>query len=96
MNKRDYVVLGDRFFDTSVEFVVDGRKCFGAWGRLVIHYVPDDDSGYIDGFQANNPNYSWGFQMDGRYIERKIHHLDSCDEPGLVCKKTKIGESKNG
>ena len=67
--KKIHSVLGEQKFDTSVTFQdSEGKRSYGAWGRPVVFGTE------IIGLQADDPEYSWGYQMDGSYIEPSVHY----------------------
>lgn len=66
------VWLGQRVFDTTVTFQDgEGNLSYGAWGHPVKKYRGAGVS--VVGLQADDPEYSWGEQLDGSYIEHKVH-----------------------
>lgn len=54
-------------FDKTVIFECDGTRSYGAWGFMIYN------EGDLVGLEGDDPEYSWGHQMDGSYIEPKIH-----------------------
>jgi hypothetical protein len=69
------IVLGQEIFDTSVTFQnSEGKICsYGARGLPVLKIRGVNGRPELIGLQANNPEYSWGVQIDGSYIDVKVH-----------------------
>jgi hypothetical protein len=65
----DFEIEDEMTFDKGVTFVdCDGNASYGAWGYNVV----DSETGEVVGFQGDDPETSWGFQLDGEFLPKEI------------------------
>lgn len=64
--------IKESYFSTEVAFIdSQGRVSYGTWGKaLILNEI-------VVGFIGDDPQYSWGLQMDNSYIPARIHQLDA-------------------
>lgn len=80
--KPRYILSKDHVFDTSIAFMSSrtGSISYGAWGYPIMlseSKIDNIKKGHLQvGFKADNPEYSWGRQLDGTYLEYTIHTME--------------------